>query len=246
MGADRFYCPDLAVGRPAYLADDEARHLARVRRVAVGAEVELFDGRGLAAVAVVVHVGRDRVELRPERRLPGVGVAAVEFTLGTAIPKGDRFDWLIEKATELGVARVVPLITARSTVDPRAAKLDRLRRAVIEACKQSRRDRLMTLDEPITWERWVVQIDAATPHRWVAHPGGGAIGAQAVPGVGERVAVAIGPEGGLTDQEVELAWAAGWTAVALTPTILRVETAGLAVASRVLLGLAPVEPAGSA
>ncbi len=236
MGVDRFYCPDLRIGQTAWLDGDEARHLARVRRVAVGAEVEVFDGRGLAAVAAVVLVGRDRVELMPKARLVGLPPARVELTLATAIPKGDRFDWLIEKATELGVTRVVPLITARSTVDPRSTKLDRLRRSVVEACKQSRRDTLMTLEDPVEWGRWVGRGNPSIDHRWVAHPGGSAAWTRRKLADGDQVVVAIGPEGGFAEEEVDLAQAAGWSTIALTSTILRVETAGMAAAACILIG----------
>ena len=235
MGLDRCYLPGFEVGRPCHLDGDEARHLARVRRVEVGAEVEVFDGRGRAAVARVVALGRDRVDLAPLRELAREREPRVRLTLATAIPKGDRFDWLVEKATELGVARVIPLITERSTVDPRSAKLDRLRRSVIEACKQSRRDDLMPIDDPVRWDRWLTGLGSATLHRLVAHPGG--IDLSAAPPVveGGQVVVAIGPEGGFSDREVEQAGAAGCTLIGLTPSTLRIETAGLAVAARLLL-----------
>ena len=235
MPSDRFYCPEIRLEAPFALEGDEARHLARVRRVPVGADVEVFDGRGLAVVARVVQVGRDRVELRMVDRLPAPAPSgAARLTLATAIPKGDRFDWLVEKATELGVERLIPLATERSTVDPRSAKLDRLRRAVIEAAKQCRRDVLMTLDDPTPFDRFVGSCSSAA-RRWIAHPGGAGGWAEGPLDVGAEVVAAIGPEGGFTDREVALARDAGWEPIALTPTILRIETAGLAVAAQVLL-----------
>ena len=98
--------------------------------------------------AEVTAQGKDWVDLRvvgdplPDR------VAPCRVTLATAVPKGDRFDWLVEKATELGVDRVVPIVTERSVVDPRATKLDRLRRLIVEASKQCGRNRLMVLEQP--------------------------------------------------------------------------------------------------
>ena len=98
------------------------------------------------------------------------------LTLATAIPKGDRFDWLVEKATELGVARLIPLVTEHSVVDPRESKLERLRRTIIEASKQSRRNRLMVLDSPLSWVdlvrsarqavRLLARPDGLSPGRW--------------------------------------------------------------------------------
>src|SRR4051812_23439804 len=141
--ADRFYCPDPPVEGFLTLSGDEARHLIRVRRLGPGDVVEVFDGRGTALRAEVAGVGRDRVELAVRGGPLPDRVAPCLLTLATAVPKADRFDWLVEKATELGVARLVPLRTERSVVDPRATKLDRLRRAIIEAAKQCGRNRLM-------------------------------------------------------------------------------------------------------
>ncbi len=235
MGLDRFYCPRFEVGQTASLEGDEARHLARVRRVAVGAEVELFDGRGLAATAEVAQVGRDRVELRVGGAVAGPPLAPLRLTLASAIPKGDRFDWLVEKATELGVDRIVPLITERSSVDPRSAKLDRLRRAIIETSKQCRRNVLMTLEEPRHWEEWASSLDPSTRHCWIAHPGGSSAWTDTALKRDDQVAVAIGPEGGFSERELAMSLGFGWEPIDLTPTLLRVETAALAVSAQLLL-----------
>ena len=235
MGVDRFYCPGFRVGQASRLEGDEARHLARVRRVGVGAEVEIFDGQGSAAVAEVVQVGRDQVDLRVKAVIDGLAPAPLHLTLAVAIPKGDRFDWLVEKATELGVERIVPLVTERSSVDPRSTKLERLRRAVIESCKQSRRDTLMTIDEPAHWESWSTRQDATSTQRWIAHYGGKSTWGADPADRGARVVVAIGPEGGFSDGEVDRARGTGWETIHLTSTILRIETAALAVAAHLLL-----------
>jgi len=239
--ADRFYCPDAPVDGRATLAGDEARHLIRVRRVAVGERVEVFDGRGSALIVEVAALGRDRVELAVLGPAPSRSSPALALTLASAVPKGDRFDWLVEKATELGVARLIPLVTGRSTVDPRSAKLDRLRRVIVEASKQSRRDRLMDLDPPTPWPTVLAGFGAGC--RLVAHPGGRPIaGPGPIPAGGPAI-LAIGPEGGFTEDEVDRARAMGWSAVGLGPTVLRVETAALAGCST-LLALAESERDG--
>ena len=235
MGADRFYCPQIKLGQACRLEGDEARHLAKVRRVVVGASVELFDGRGQAVIAEVVGVGRDRVELLAKSPAATQSTSVVALTLAVAIPKGDRFDWLIEKATELGVDRIVPLLAERSTVDPRSTKLDRLRRAIIEASKQCRRNTLMKLDDPHSWEEWLLASQAGFDHYWIAHPGGANDWTATRLEQTTRVAVIIGPEGGLSDIEVTQAQAAGWHSIDLTPTILRIETAAIAVAAGVMI-----------
>ena len=223
--ADRFYCPGPWRGSHAVLDGDEARHLARVRRVGVGGRVALFDGRGLAATAEVVTVDRDRVELVILKVEPPGGELSGCLTLATAVPKGERFDWLVEKATELGVARLVPIRAERSSVDPRPTKLDRLRRLAVEACKQSGRSRLMEIAEAVDWAEWLATGERDAASKLVAHPGGGPIGCGIDLAAG--VVVAIGPEGGFTGAELEAAAAAGYRAVGLGPTILRVETAAV-------------------
>jgi 16S rRNA (uracil1498-N3)-methyltransferase len=231
--ADRFYCPDPVVEGRVTLAGDEAHHLARVRRIGPGEAVEIFDGRGNTFRAEVRSITRDGVELAvqgeplPERRPP------CYLTLATAVPKGDRIDWLVEKATELGVARLVPLLTARSVVAPREAKLERLRRLVVEAAKQCGWSRLMTVEEPVLWDDYL-RTEAA-PARLLAHPGGEPSGSWPRIAPGASAAIAIGPEGGFTDDEVEAARSAGWRTIGLGRSLLRIETAGLAASAALLL-----------
>jgi 16S rRNA (uracil1498-N3)-methyltransferase len=141
------------------------------------------------------------------------------------LPKGERAPFLVEKLTELGVTAFTPLETARSVVRPREAKLDRLERHVVEASKQCGRNVLMEVGPLTTWADFVRRGDLPA-RRVLAHPGGAAgLAAEAV-----DLAVAVGPEGGFTEEEVADALAAGWRAVALGPRILRVETAALALA----------------
>jgi 16S rRNA (uracil1498-N3)-methyltransferase len=232
--ADRFYCPGLWVGSRATLIGDEAKHLARVRRVGVGERVELFDGQGKVAEAEVTEVGRDRVELAILTEGPGGRDLDGSLILATAVPKGDRFDWLVEKATELGVTRLVPILTERSVVDPRAAKLERLRRLVIEACKQSGRSRLMELSEPRGWDEWLRFGNDSGEMRLVAHPGG--VKLPELQGK-SPVTIAIGPEGGFTHAEIAAAQQAGYQRIGLGPTILRVETAALVACALVSASL---------
>jgi 16S rRNA (uracil1498-N3)-methyltransferase len=235
--AERFYCPDASAhagaGRALELVGDEARHLRKVLRVEVGAFVEVFDGNGFATRAEVVSMEKDRVELKAEGPpLPG-REPLVQITLATAVPKGERLDWLVEKATELGVSRLVPLLTERSVVDPREGKLDRLRRAVIEASKQCGRNRLMEIDRPTPWADLLI-VTGEDDVRLTAHPGRRRFAAWPLPRAGKPVVVAVGPEGGFTDSEIEAARAAGWVAVGLGAPLLRIETAGIAACARVL------------
>jgi 16S rRNA (uracil1498-N3)-methyltransferase len=231
--SERFFCPTPPRNGRIRLEGDEWRHLSRVRRLGPGAAVEIFDGEGFATSAVVTALGNDWVDLEvigdplPDR------VAPCRITLATAVPKGERFDWLVEKATELGVDRLVPIVTERSVVDPRATKLDRLRRTIVEASKQCGRNRLMVLEQPVAWPVWLSR-PSATALRLVAHPTGLPPRCWPQAEHGGEAALAIGPEGGFTDREVEAARAAGWHLASLGSTLLRIETAGLAGSALVL------------
>ncbi len=172
----RFYCPDPPQDGLLRLNSEESRHLTRVCRLGLGDRVEVFDGHGFASSARVVAVRLQGAELVIEGEPLPDHHAPCSLTLATAVPKADRFDWLVEKATELGVDRLIPLITERSVVDPRGTKLGRLRRSIIEASKQCRRARLMSLDEPVAWTtligsfpdslRFLADADGSPPCRW--------------------------------------------------------------------------------
>ncbi len=223
----------LSVG-PALLAGPEAHHLIHVMRAVRGLRIVLFDGGGAEFPAVVERVGRDQVELdvlareEVDRELP------FAVTLGVAVPKGDRQRWLVEKAVELGVTRLVPLWTQRGVAQPVQQAIARLRRAVIEASKQCGRNRLMAVGEPHSWLDYL-QRAPTTSGRWLAQPKGFHKGVPlfATDGPSEQYWLAVGPEGGLSSAEVSLAVAAGWHTVDLGPRILRVETAALLLASLV-------------
>ena len=224
--SSRFYCPDSPQEGRLRLSPEEARHLTRVCRLGEGDRVEVFDGRGFASTARVVAVRLDCAELSLEGEPLLERRAPCSLTLATSVPKRDRFDWLIEKTTELGVDRLIPMITERSVVDPRGTKLDRLRRAIIEASKQCRRSRLMVLDEPMAWTtlvstfpeslRVLADANGDPPSRWPPFSRGATI------------VLAVGPEGGLTSPELELADRFGWKTMQFSVNTLRIETAGLA------------------
>lgn len=225
---DRFFsAAPLTAGR-AFLDGAEAHHLARVVRARPGTEVVVFDGTGVEAVARVESVSRARVELSVLSQRAVKRERSVEITLAVALPKGDRQRWLVEKAVELGVRTLVPLSAERSVAEATPAALDRLRRWVVESSKQCGRNTLMQVAAPQDWR--AVAAAPAGAVRWLAHPGG-----QSLVGVARRMAetgerhaafaLAIGPEGGFTPEEVAAGVAGGWQTVDLGPAILRVETA---------------------
>lgn len=161
----------------------------------------------------------------------------LDFCLEVAapLPKGDRAQFLIEKLTELGVRAFVPLRTRYSVVNPREAKLEKLQRHVIEAAKQCGRTLLMEVAPVMDWADFCGQTHWS-PLRLVAHPGGERAAADALAERREDVTLAVGPEGGFTDEEIELAKANGWRTVTLGPRILRVETAAILLAGLAAYG----------
>lgn len=227
--ADRYFSTAPPSSAGIVLEGDESKHLARVARKVVGDEVEVFDGLGHCVRARVDWIGKDRVELSVVEQIFRP-TPAISMTLLVATPKGERFDWLVEKATELGVARLVPILAERSSVDPRSAKLDRLRRVIVEASKQCGRDFLMELSDPVAWSKAV--SDRSMPVRLLADSGG--VSHSAWPKVESRVALAIGPEGGWSPAERSTAEDHGWIRVGLGLTRLRVETAAIAASALIL------------
>lgn len=230
--ADRFFAPDLTEAEGSYfLAGNEAHHLRTVCRAKPGTVVELLNGAGLVAEAKVLEVSRQGIDLSIEsRRL--VPAPPNQLTLAVAIPKGDRAQWLVEKATELGAARLIPLRTERSVVEAGDNKIDKLRRSMIEASKQCGRAWQMEIDTPVPFADLLTQADGLPGSRWLLHPSGPAIGdlpsTECEP---RELLAAIGPEGGWTDSEVEQARAAGWQIVRFPGHILRIETAAVAMAA---------------
>ena len=220
------------------LAGAEARHLSSVLRLGPGDPVELFDGQGVWARAEIVGESRREVELvvhELEHEPPGDGP---EVVLATAVPKGDRVRSLVEKATELGVDRLVPLRTQRSVVHPRDGKQKKMRQAVISACKQCGRNRLMQID-PLT--AWTDLLAVGDQSLVMAQRGGlAAIGEleKSLDQSTGSLVLCVGPEGGWTDQELAAAVEMGATMIGLGRHVLRIETAAVALASLVAVQIA--------
>ena len=232
--SQRFFVEPPITGETATLADAEAHHLIHVMRACPGDEVTLFDGSGAEFASRITKLGRTSVDVAVLSRREISRELPFDLTLGVAMPRGDRQKWLVEKATELGVTRLVPLVTARSVAEPGSGTLDKLRRAVIESAKQCGRNRLMQIAPPQPWSDFLAAAPADAL-RVVAHPtidtSGSPLSSPIDPST-NAVLVAIGPEGGFTDEEIAGATQGGWQLVGLGPRILRIETAALAVVSR--------------
>jgi 16S rRNA (uracil1498-N3)-methyltransferase len=225
----RFFVDQVRNGQAA-LDGDDARHQTRVLRVEPGQRYEISDNHDVY-LAEIEAAHKERVVFRTLEKLetPAPGVRLI---LCAALIKFDHFEWMIEKATELGVAEIAPFEAARSERGlERAAqkRVERWRRIALEASQQSRRAHLPEVREPVAFEAVIAQ---AAEYRYALDEerGGKAI-VSAIPaqrGAEDTVALLIGPEGGWTEAERAAFIAAGWTRVSLGPLILRAETAALA------------------
>ena len=207
------------------LPDNAARHVAAVLRLREGARLTLFDGRGLEAAAELVEVGRKRVVARIDTVVPGTGESPLAVHLGQAISKGDRMDYAIQKAVELGVAAITPLYTDHGDVrlkgEREAKKLAHWRGVAASACEQCGRATVPPVHPPVTLAAWLgardetlrLVLHPATPTAWQTRDGI------------DSAALLIGPEGGLAEAEVAAATEAGFTPLTLGPRVLRTETA---------------------
>ena len=228
--ADRFFTDEpLSPGEFA-LDGPESHHLGTVRRFAPGDAVVLFNGDGAEYPAEIVSVGKKQVILHVLSRVESNREVPFPIVVGSALPKADRLDYLIEKLVEVGATRFVPLITARSIANPRVDKIDKWRRAVIEASKQCGRNRLMAIDKPMSLKDFLASRprEGSECSKWILHTGPGRTtsNARATDSI-----FAIGPEGGFTDAEIRSAKQFGWHELSFGPRILRIETAAVIAAS---------------
>jgi 16S rRNA (uracil1498-N3)-methyltransferase len=228
--APLFLVDDLPQGFEVVLDGPEGRHAATVKRLRVGEELLLADGRGGLARAVVEAVGRDRLDLRVLSRTE-LDPPTPRVVLAQALVKGDRGELAVELATEAGIDEVLPWRAARCVArwehGPRGDKaLARWRATVREAAKQARRPWLPPVSEPVSTAELVRRVAAADLALVLHESAGSGLRALAdeLPVHGD-VLIVVGPEGGVSDAELDELVAAGARAVRLGPQVLRASTA---------------------
>ena len=236
--AERYYWPNdrtqqrvVKSGDRAELSGDEAHHLTRVMRQKTGDTVVLFDGNGCEFSAEIIETRKSLVTLTILDVRQADTESARRVTIATSLPKGDRQKWLVEKLTELGCHRLIPLRTERTVAQCSEQVLERLQRQVLEATKQCNRSQLMAISPEKDMADCMTEDDDFVG--LIAHPlSDGNFGqlplselAQMV--LPKRVLILIGPEGGFTIGEVERAVELGFRPIDLGPRILRVETAAI-------------------
>ena len=235
MSLPRLFVPpeQLAASPRVKLTPAQARYLTAVLRLASGAEIEVFDGSG----------GRYRARLDGDELEVGARIAddprPVDVALAQALVKGEKMDLVVQKATELGASRILAFATRRAVprldADRGAARAQRWRRIAQEAARQCGRADVPRVDGPLGWEALLAEARAEPDRRaLLLDPADGEVRLGAAARGLSRLLLAVGPEGGFSDEERTQALENGFAPVALGPQILRTETAGLAALAVVL------------
>lgn len=226
----RLFCPTrLAAGQVLALPAAAARHV-QVLRLQPGGELTLFNGEGGQWRAVIERMGRSDVEVRVAAFEDVEREAAVNVHLALGMPANERMDWLVEKASELGVASIQPLVTARAIVrlagERAQKKREHWQAIAAAACEQCGRNRVPLVHEPAAFADWIAQ-----PHQGMKIVLSLANAAPLLEGraAGKEWTVLSGPEGGLEEREEKAALDAGFAPVSLGARVLRAETAPIAL-----------------
>ncbi len=229
---------DLAVGGHAQLEGPASEKLTRVLRLRRGDTVALFNGDGFDYLGTIEPVGKGRMKVLLSARNAAVSESPLKLTLLQSLARGERMDWILQKATELGVAAIQPVISERTGVKLDADRTGRRMRhwmsVIHAACEQSGRAMVPTLAEPIPLH----EVHGMTlPELRVAlHPDSASMRSLDPDTVARGAAIAVGPEGGFSEADLRILDQSGFLRIGLGPRILRTETAG-AMALAVLQAL---------
>ncbi|NYT85297.1 16S rRNA (uracil(1498)-N(3))-methyltransferase [Pollutimonas harenae] len=237
MAISRFYCatplsPNTRIELPAALA----HHAVRVLRLKAGSDIVLFDGQG-GQYTANLEINGKQAHAQLGDHEPIEAELAGRITLVQGIPSGDKMDWVIEKAVELGASRVVPLAAQRSVLqlsgERLRKRLEHWRRISQAASEQCGRNRIMEVASPLSLQQFVVSSEAEPSSILFCHPGSARTLAQAAQDAGTALTLVVGPEGGWSDEELALIEKHHMTPVGFGARVLRTETAGLALIAAV-------------
>jgi 16S rRNA (uracil1498-N3)-methyltransferase len=220
----------LAPERHYTVEGDAANHIARVLRLEPGDALTVFDGRGGEYAARIETIRKGAVIVELQERSTSSRESPLSLTLAQGVSRGERMDWVVQKATELGVSRIVPVLTERTVVKLDAGQSERKRAhwqgIAVAACEQSGRERIPDIAAPLDLQDFLAGIDSRATRLLLSPTGMERVSDLQAPEGG--VIVLIGPEGGLAETEQRAALAVGFRAVRLGPRVLRTETAAVA------------------
>jgi 16S rRNA (uracil1498-N3)-methyltransferase len=227
----------LTPGQTVALCEDAANHAGKVLRMQAGEALELFNGDGQNYAAIITEVGKKQLWVQIQSAAANPVESPLQLHLGQGISRGDRMDFAIQKAVELGVSEITPLFTERCGVKLDAERLEKKReqwqKIVISACEQSGRSVVPPVHLPVTLEKWLAQADNCL--KLTLDPWTSATIKELIPT--NKLRLVIGPEGGFSDREVTATTAAGFQPVRLGPRVLRTETAALTAIAALQLQL---------
>ncbi len=236
--------PDNVHGNELIFSEDEAHHLSTVTRKKKGDTVWAVDGEGTAYEVEILYIEKNEVRAKILRTRRRIGEPVAEVTLAQGILKGEKFDWLVEKATEIGVRRIIPLISERSITVAGPQKIARWKRIALSAMKQSGRSILPEISSAQPMKR-ILAMGSNCHYRLIAHQGPGSIPLKTSREnrsiLNPKSLLIVGPEGGFTKEEIEQAAEQGFTSVTLGPRRLRAETAGIVLTALLLSQLGELE-----
>ncbi|MBM4064045.1 MAG: 16S rRNA (uracil(1498)-N(3))-methyltransferase [Planctomycetes bacterium] len=239
MHQDRFYIPYTPTVHEIWIDGKEAHHILHVKRAKPGSKITLFDGKGIEYLANITEILDDKLKVFIEQTRKVDRESSVDIAIAFSIPKGKHSVFLIQKCSELGVKTLIPLHCERSVVDIRhksAEKIEKWNKVVIEASKQCKRNYLTKIEDVMSFDSLMKTINnydlllvaCTNTHTrtlksvLTEHPSAG------------KIICLVGPEGGFTRSEIEMAEKSGCVPVSIGHSILRIETAAVAIASMLL------------
>ncbi len=230
MRLTRVHVPEPLVPGRHTIEGAAANHIARVLRLEPGAPLTVFDGRGGEYTARIEALRKSAVVIEVQERATPNRESSLSLTLAQGISRGERMDWVVQKATELGVSRIIPVLTERTVVklDPKQSerKLAHWHGIAVAACEQSGRDKIPDIVAPLPLHDFLRAIDPQTTRLLLSPTGTQRVTDLKAPE--RKIVVLIGPEGGLAEPEQRSAIGAGFFAVRMGPRVLRTETAAVA------------------
>lgn len=235
MRIPRIYQPGTLIPQSTLqLVEQAAKHVQQVLRLTPGAELILFNGEGGEYSANIIEINKRIVKVVLGDHIEREVESPVKIHLVQAISRGEKMDFTMQKAVELGITHITPLLTERSQFklisDRSEKKLAHWRAVIISACEQCGRNQIPVVDEPISLSNWLAESHPGL--KLVLHPGTNQSLA-AIKLVPEQVILLVGSEGGFSEVEIKSIMAEGFQSIALGPRILRTETAAMAAISAI-------------